>query len=319
MDPSNGAVKAYVGGLNYAHFQYDMCTEGRRQIGSTIKPFLYALAMENGYEPCDLVENIRRTYIVGDKEWSPKNGSRSRYGEMVTLKWGLAQSNNWISAYLMSQLDPTALVELIHNFGVTNKNIHPSMSLCLGPCEISISELVSAYTAFVNKGIRVAPLFVTRIEDNSGNILEDMQPRMNEVISETSSLRMLEMLQGVIDNGTGRRIRFKYKLEAPMAGKTGTTNNHSDGWFVGITPRLVGACWVGGENRDIHFDTMTYGQGASTALPIWAYFMKKIYNDPTLGYSQKEKFDYPLDYTSCGRTATDSLSYSENSIDGVFE
>ena len=319
MDPSNGAVKAYVGGLNYAHFQYDMCTEGRRQIGSTIKPFLYALAMENGYEPCDLVENIRRTYIVGDKEWSPKNGSRSRYGEMVTLKWGLAQSNNWISAYLMSQLDPTALVELIHNFGVTNKNIHPSMSLCLGPCEISISELVSAYTAFVNKGIRVAPLFVTRIEDNSGNILEDMQPRMNEVISETSSLRMLEMLQGVIDNGTGRRIRFKYKLEAPMAGKTGTTNNHSDGWFVGITPRLVGACWVGGENRDIHFDTMTYGQGASTALPIWAYFMKKIYNDPTLGYSQKEEFDYPLDYTSCGRTATDSLSYSENSIDGVFE
>ena len=319
MDPATGAVKAYVGGLDYSHFQYDMCTEGRRQIGSTIERFLYALAMENGYEPCDQVENVSRTYIVGDKAWTPRNSSRARYGEMVTLKWGLSQSNNWISAYLMSQLSPSALVGLIHNFGVTNKNIYPSMSLCLGPCEISVSELVSAYTAFVNKGIRVAPLFVTRIEDNAGNVLEDFQPAMNEVISEESSLRMLEMLQGVIDHGTGGRLRYKYHLKAPMAGKTGTTNNHSDGWFVGMAPRLVGACWVGGENRDIHFDTMTYGQGATMALPIWAYFMTKVYKDKSLGYSQDEKFDYPPNYVSCSRSATDSLSVSTAAAESVTE
>lgn len=319
IDPHNGNVKAYVGGLNYTHFQYDMCTAGRRQVGSTIKPFLYSLAMENGWKPCDVVMNTRHTYKVGDQTWSPDNANHSRYGQLVTLKWGLSQSNNWISAYLMSRLSPAAFVELIHNFGVTNQEIYPSLSLCLGPCEISVSELASAYTAFANKGIHVSPLFVTKIEDSEGNVVGEFYPKMNEVISEESSLRMLEMLQSVIDNGTGGRIRYKYHFTAPMAGKTGTTNRHSDGWFVGITPRLVGACWVGGENRDIHFDNMTYGQGASMALPIWAYFMKKVYRDKSLGYTEQEQFDYPPNYSSCGQTANDSLQYSANGIDRTFE
>lgn len=319
IDPHNGNVKAYVGGLNYTHFQYDMCTAGRRQVGSTIKPFLYSLAMENGWKPCDMVMNTRHTYKVGDQTWSPDNANHSRYGQLVTLKWGLSQSNNWISAYLMSRLSPVAFVELIHNFGVTNQEIYPSLSLCLGPCEISVSELASAYTAFANKGIHVSPLFVTKIEDSEGNVVGEFYPKMNEVISEESSLRMLEMLQSVIDNGTGGRIRYKYHFTAPMAGKTGTTNRHSDGWFVGITPRLVGACWVGGENRDIHFDNMTYGQGASMALPIWAYFMKKVYRDKSLGYTEQEQFDYPPNYSSCGQTANDSLQYSANGIDRTFE
>ena len=319
IDPHNGNVKAYVGGLNYTHFQYDMCTAGRRQVGSTIKPFLYSLAMENGWKPCDMVMNTRHTYKVGDQTWSPDNANHSRYGQLVTLKWGLSQSNNWISAYLMSRLSPAAFVELIHNFGVTNQEIYPSLSLCLGPCEISVSELASAYTAFANKGIHVSPLFITKIEDSEGNVVGEFYPKMNEVISEESSLRMLEMLQSVIDNGTGGRIRYKYHFTAPMAGKTGTTNRHSDGWFVGITPRLVGACWVGGENRDIHFDNMTYGQGASMALPIWAYFMKKVYRDKSLGYTEQEQFDYPPNYSSCGQTANDSLQYSANGIDRTFE
>ena len=319
IDPRNGHVMAYVGGLNYAHFQYDMCTVGRRQVGSTIKPFLYSLAMENGWKPCDEVMNVRRSYKVGDQVWTPANSGHARVGQMVTLKWALSQSNNWISAYLMSQLSPAAFVELIHNFGVTNQEIHPSLALCLGPCEISVSELASAYTAFVNKGIRTAPLLVTKIEDSEGNVVGEFYPQMNEVISEESALRMLEMLQGVIDHGTGGRIRYKFHIDAPMAGKTGTTNRHSDGWFVGIVPKLVGACWVGGENRDIHFDNMSYGQGASMALPIWAYFLKKVYRDKELGYSATDNFEYPDNYSSCGQTANDSLQYSIGGADNAAE
>lgn len=317
MDPLTGHVKAYVGGLDYTHFQYDMCSDGRRQVGSTIKPFLYALAMENGYTPCDEAPNVRQTYMVAGKPWSPANASHARYGEMVTLKWGLSQSNNWISAYLMSHLNPRALVSLIHQFGVQNLDIYPSMALCLGPCDISVSEMCSAYTAFAGGGIRSAPLFVTRIEDSKGNVLAEFQPRMNEVIGAESAYRMLDMLQAVIDHGTGGRIRYKYHLTAPMAGKTGTTNNQSDGWFIGIVPRLVGACWVGGENRDIHFDSMTYGQGASMALPIWAYFLKKVYRNKSLGYSENERFEYPTDFNPCAAAPADSLDATD--IDEIFE
>ena len=320
MDPLNGHVKSYVGGLDYAHFQYDMCTGGRRQVGSTIKPFLYALAMENGFSPCDVAPNVQQTYQVGDKTWTPRNGSRSRYGEMVTLKWGLAQSNNWISAYLMSKLNPAALVRLIHQFGVLNRDIVPTMALCLGPCDISVSEMASAYTAFVNRGIRCAPLFVTRIEDNRGNVLAEFQPHMNEVISEESSYKMLEMLRGVVDGGTGGRLRFRYNLTAPMGGKTGTTNDNSDGWFVGVTPHLVGACWVGGEDPDIHFDSMMYAQGASSALPVWAYFMKKVYADKTLGYSQDDQFDIPDTFNPCDSPYEgDVIDVSEGGIDDIFD
>jgi len=317
MDPRTGYVKAYVGGPNYAHFQYDMAMVGRRQVGSTIKPYLYALAMENGFSPCDETRNVEQTIITEDgKTWTPRNASNKRYGEMVTLKWGLANSNNWISAYLMSKLNPYALVRLLHNFGILNKDIQPTPSLCLGPCEISVGEMVSAYTAFANKGIRTAPLLVTRIEDNEGNVISEFSPLMEEVISEESSYKMLDMLRAVINEGTGGRVRFRYNIKADMGGKTGTTNNNSDGWFMGFTPSLVSGVWVGGEDRDIHFDTMQFGQGASMALPIWAIYMNKVYADKTLGYSQNEKFIFPEDFDPCN----DITGSSEASgLDEFFE
>lgn len=318
MDPMTGNVKAYVGGMDYSFFQYDMCTMGRRQVGSTIKPYLYALAMENGFTPCDEVLNEPTTYMVAGKPWTPRNSGHSHIGEMVTLKWGLSQSNNWISAYLMDKLGPDALVQLIRSFGVNSLNIYPSMSLCLGTCDISVAEMVSAYTAFVNKGIRVTPLYVTRIENNEGEVVAEFRPRMNEVISAESSYCMLEMLGAVVDQGTAVRLRYKYNLKGPIGGKTGTTNNNSDGWFMGIVPRLVSGCWVGGEDRDIHFDQMSMGQGATLALPIWAKFMKMVYADPSLGYSQMEDFNVPADFNSCG-TALETDSIVGNQIDDVFE
>ena len=299
MDPKTGLVKAYVGGLNYTHFMYDMVMTGRRQVGSTIKPFLYSLAMESGFSPCDKAPNVQQTYMVAGRPWTPRNASRKRYGEMVTLKWGLAQSNNWISAYLMSKLNPQQFVNLLHAYGLNNPDIHPSMALCLGPCDASVAEMVSAYTTFVNHGIRTAPLFVTRIEDNDGNVIAKFQPRMNEVISSESANKMLVLLKGVVDGGTAGRLRFKYGLTGEMGGKTGTTNRNSDAWFMGVTPELVSGCWVGGEDRDIHFDSMRMGQGASMALPIWAYFMKKVYADKSLGYSQATTFGIPADYNPC--------------------
>ena len=307
MDTHTGAVKAYVGGLNFRHFQYDMAGLGKRQVGSTIKPYLYTLAMENGWSPCDVAPNVQQTYQVGGGQtWTPRNGSRARYGEMVTLKWGLAQSNNWISAYLMSQLNPSAFVRLLHEFGILNQDIHPSMSLCLGPCDISVLEMVSAYTAFPNKGIRCAPLYVTRIEDAEGNIVAEFAPRINEVISEESAYKMIVLMRGVIDGGTGSRMRNRYKITAPMGGKTGTTNDNSDGWFVGYTPRLAFGAWVGGDERDIHFNSMTYGQGAAASLPICALFLQKVYADASLGYKQDETFDIPAGFDPCGAIYVDS-------------
>lgn len=318
MEAKTGFVKAYVGGPDYRYFQYDMAGVGRRQVGSTIKPFLYTLAMENGMSPCDLAPNVQQTYMVAGKPWTPRNGSRSRYGEMVTLKWGLAQSNNWISAYLMSRLSPAALVRLIHEFGVLNRDIHPSMSLCLGPCEISVSEMVSAYTVFANNGIRTAPLLVTRIEDNEGNVVAEFQPKMNEVISEESAYKMIIMLQGVMNGGTGSRMRFRYNVNADMGGKTGTTNRNSDGWFMAFTPSLVTGCWVGGEDRDIHFNSMTYGQGASAALPISAYFFQSVFKDARLGYSESEKFELPADFDPCETISYDETS-AEEEVSGIDE
>ena len=299
MCPQNGHVKAYVGGMDFSHFAYDMAMEGRRQVGSTIKPFLYSLAMENGFSPCDLAPNIQQTYMVAGRPWTPRNGSKARYGDMVTLKWGLQQSNNWISAYLMSKLNPQAFVTLLHEYGINNPEIHPSMSLCLGPCEITVGEMVSAYTAFANHGIRAAHMFVTKIEDNEGNVIAQFQPRMNEVISEESAHKMLYMLRAVVDGGTGSRLRFRYGLKAQMGGKTGTTNNNSDAWFMGVTPTLVSGVWVGGDDRDIHFDSMAMGQGAAMALPIFALYMQRVYKDTTLNYSPSAVFDLPAGYNPC--------------------
>ena len=299
MDTRTGQVKAYVGGLNYSHFQYDMAGMGRRQIGSTMKPYVYTLAMMNNWSPCDVVPNVQQTYQVGNQTWTPRNGSRARYGEMVTLKWGLAQSNNWVTAYLMNQLNPTALVRLLHEFGIRNQEIVPSLSLCLGPCDISVLEMVSAYTAFPNKGIRSAPLFVTRIEDADGNTVGEFSPRMNEVIDDQSASKMIVLMRGVVDSGTGARMR-RLGITAPMGGKTGTTNDNSDGWFVGYTPRLAFGAWVGGDERDIHFNSMAYGQGAAASLPICAGFLKKVYADSSLGYSQDEQFEMPAGFDPCG-------------------
>lgn len=317
MDPLTGFVKAYVGGLNYKHFMYDMVSTGSRQVGSTIKPFLYSLAMENGMSPCDLAPNVQQTYIVAGQPWTPRNSSRRRYGEMVTLKWGLAQSNNWISAYLMSRLSPDQFVELLRSFGINNPNIHPSMALSLGPCEVSVEEMVSAYSTFVNHGIRTAPIFISKIEDNEGNVLDEFHPRMNEVISAEAADKMLTMLRGVVDGGTGGRIRYKFNLGGEIGGKTGTTNRNSDAWFIGFTPQLVSGCWVGGEDRDIHFDSMSYGQGASMALPIWAYYMQKIYKDRSLDYSINVPFDIPKDFNPCGNSKRNSGEEETDDMSGI--
>lgn len=318
MDPANGHVKAYVGGPNYVYFQYDMAMVGRRQVGSTIKPYLYTLAMENGFSPCDQARHVEQTLIdENGTPWTPRNANDKRYGEMVTLKWGLANSDNWISAYLMGKLNPYDLVRLIHSFGVRNKAIDPVVSLCLGPCEISVGEMVSAYTAFANKGIRVAPLFVTRIEDSDGNVISTFAPQMEEVISASSTYKILVMLRAVINEGTGGRVR-RYGITADMGGKTGTTNDNSDAWFMGFTPSLVSGCWVGGDERDIHFGRMTYGQGAAVALPIWAMYMKKVYDDPTLGYDQQERFKLPEGFDPCAGSETPDGEVEERGLDDLF-
>lgn len=306
MDPKTGAVKAYVGGIDYQHFKYDMVMGGRRQVGSTIKPFLYALAMQNGMTPCSTAPNIQRTY----GGWTPRNGSRARYGQEVSLKWGLQQSNNWISAYLINLLGASQFVNILHDFGLNNPDIDKNASpvLCLGPCEVSVGEMTSAYTTFANNGIRCAPLYVTKIEDSHGNVLAKFQPLMTEVISSASSNQMLEMLISVVNGGTAHRLRSYLNYTGDIGGKTGTTNNNSDGWFMGITPELVNGCWVGGEDRDIRFESTALGQGASTALPVWAYYMQLIYADKRLGYHSSAKFKFPPNFNSCAVTDTVSIN-----------
>ena len=320
MDPRSGHVKAYVGGPNYHYFQYDMAMVGRRQVGSTIKPFLYTLAMENGFSPCDEVRHVEYTLIdENGKPWTPRNANKKLIGDMVTVKWGLANSDNWITAYLMSKLNPYNLKRLIHTFGVRNRDIVPSVSLCLGPCEISVGEMVSAYTAFPNKGIRVAPLFVTRIEDNDGNVLVTFAPEMQEGISVSSAYKMLVMLRAVVNEGTGGRVR-RLGVKADMGGKTGTTNYNADGWFMGFTPSLVSGCWVGGEDRDIHFDTMLHGQGASMALPIWTKYMVKVLGDKSLGYDENETFQLPEGYDPCKDDVNlEGDTHIEEPIEGLDE
>lgn len=305
MEPRTGHVRAYVGGPDYRAFQYDMVTAGRRQVGSTMKPYLYSLAMESGYSPCDQTVNQTQTILTeAGQIWRPKDDGKQMLGELVTLKWGLSRSNNNITAYLMSNLSPYAFVDLLHEFGLRNQSIEPVPSLCLGTCDVSVQEMVSAYTVFVNRGIRTSPLFVTRIEDSQGNVLAQFTARSNEVVSEETSYKMIDMMRAVINEGTGTRLRSSrlfptfYKIDC--GGKTGTTDNHSDAWFMGYTPDLVAGCWVGGEDRDIHFDDMDHGQGAHAALPIWGMFMDKVYADSlTFRYLPSKRFDIPKDYDPC--------------------
>jgi len=294
MDPHTGQVKAYVGGPDFSHFQFDQATQGRRQIGSTVKPYLFTLAMDEGMWPCDTVKNISYTLIDGNgEEWTPRDAHAEQVGETVDLTWGLKKSSNWITAYLMSLFTPEQLAKLMHSFGIKG-HIDPVVSMCLGTCDVSVEEMVDAYTAFVNKGIRTEPLYVTRIEDNNGNVIATFSPKTYEVISEITSYKMIYMLQKVITEGTGMRLRGnQYQLYMPLAGKTGTSQNHSDGWFVGFTPELVAGCWVGGEDRAIHFDNMDLGQGARMALPIFGGFMQRVYNDNEIGYNWDATFDVP--------------------------
>jgi penicillin-binding protein 1A len=294
MDPRSGHVKAWVGGPNFRHFKYDQVKQGKRQVGSTIKPFLYTLAMQEGYSPCHTIPNVPQTFIVGDTTWTPRNSGSSKYdGKMVTLKWGLANSVNNVSAWLMKQFNPRALVEVTKRMGITS-NIDPVYSVFLGTAELSVYEMVSAYATFANKGVHIEPLLVTRIEDKSGNVLATFYPQRNEAISEQTAFLMLNLMEGVINQGTGIRLRYRYNFKGHMAGKTGTTQNHSDGWFMGIVPNLVSGVWVGAEDRAVRFKTIGMGQGANMALPIYALFLEKVYKDNRLGISPTDKWDKPL-------------------------
>ncbi len=318
MDPRTGHVKAYVGGIDYNDFQYDMVNGGRRQIGSTIKPFLYSLAMIEGINPCDEMLHVQqRLTDENGKLWEPRNANKKLIGEMVSVQWGLQNSDNWVTAWLMSQLSPYTFVRLLHSFGLKNE-MDPVISICLGTPDVSVGEMVSAYTTFANKGIRVEPLYVTRIEDMSGNTIVNFNPQMSEVLTEDASYKMLHMLKNVIDGGTGSRVRFRYGIKAPMGGKTGTTQNNSDGWFMGFTPSLVSGVWVGGEDRSIHFDRMSEGQGASMALPIYGLYMQKVFADKTLGYSQDEDFEIPEQYQNpCKKTSEEERKQTPTDVGGI--
>ena len=291
MQPQTGYIKAYVGGPDYRYFMYDMVSAGKRQVGSTIKPILYTLAMQEGLGPCDKVPNIPQTFILPTGEpWSARGGTK-RQGEMVTLRWGLANSENNISAWVLKQFTPEAVAQMAHKMGITSF-IDPVPSVFLGTAEITVKEMVAAYSIFANKGVYNSPLPVYRIEDKYGNVLQEFRPESREVITENTAYLMCNLLEGVVTGGTGVRLRYKYKLMNPMGGKTGTTQKHADGWFMGVTPDLVGGVWVGAEDRSIHFQNLANGQGASMALPIWAKFLLKAYADPRLKMSDRP-FDRP--------------------------
>ncbi len=293
MDPHSGHIKAYVGGPNFNYFMYDMVSQGKRQVGSTIKPFVYTLAMQEGHTPCDLVPNVPQTFILPDgNSWTPRTAGKERAGEMVSLKWGLANSNNNITAWVMKQYSPLAVAKIIHDLGIQSP-IDPVPALCLGTPDFSLFEMVGAYNTYANKGVHIEPMAVTRIEDRYGNVIATFHPNKREAIGEETAYLMLNLMQGVIDQGTGRRLRGKYALRSQIAGKTGTSQNHSDGWFMGIVPNLVTGVWVGGEDRDIHFQSMQLGQASNMALPIFGLFIQKIYNDSSLHIKAEDQFERP--------------------------
>ena len=292
MDPASGQVRAYVGGINYRFFQYDHVKFSKRQVGSTFKPFLYTLAMQEGESPCSLYPNVQPVIDLGNGDtWAPENASDERIGEQVTLKWALANSNNWVSGQLIRKYSPKAVVAMAHKMGVTS-DIPEVYSIALGSCDISLYEMVGAMSVFANKGVYTEPWFITRIEDKNGNTLQSFTAKTQEVISEETAYLMIRLMQGVVDGGTGVRLRYKYGLDSPIAGKTGTTQNQSDGWFMGITPDLVAGVWVGCEDRAAHFRSITLGQGANTALPIWGLFMQRLYADASINISKRD-FDAP--------------------------
>lgn len=292
MEPQTGYIRAWVGGINFRHFKYDHVKESRRQVGSTFKPFVYALAIQEGWSPCDQIPNVKTCITTEtDQEWCPENSDNKLNGQMLTLKKALANSVNYITAYIMKQFGPAAVVEFAKNVGITSP-LDPVPSLCLGTADISLFEMVGANSTFANKGTWIEPTFITRIEDRNGKVLEEFIPDSREVLSEEKAFLMVNLMEGVVASGTGARLRSRYKLTTPIAGKTGTTQNNSDGWFIGLTPDLVGGVWTGGEDRSVHFDNTSEGQGASMALPIWAYFFQRVYADKTIKIS-KGAFEKP--------------------------
>ena len=322
IEPSSGHVKAYVGGPNYRFFKYDNCRQGKRQIGSTVKPFLYTLAMQGGMAPCTQVVNMYQSFInVDGSVWTPRSTDKSDWiGRTVTLQWGLSQSSNNISAYLMKQFGPDALVQMMRQMGIYSF-LDPVNSLCVGAADISVYEMVAAYNTFPSKGVYVTPLFVTRIEDNQGNLLSEFTNKKREAISDQTAYLMATMMQGVVNGGTASRLRARYGLTGQIAGKTGTTNDNSDGWFIGYTPTITAGAWVGCEDRQVHFNSTALGQGSNAALPIWALWMKKVLKDGRLGVSESDRFIAPAEMTISGDCSGvgDAASGSNSETEYYFE
>ncbi len=293
VEPQSGKVKAYVGGLDYRYFKYDHVTQARRQVGSTFKPFVYTLAMQEGnMSPCSKMANVQPIILQPNgTHWIPRNSNDDFEGREVTLKWALANSINWISAQLIDKYNPSAVVKMARKMGVTSP-IPAVHAIALGTPDVSLYEMVGGMSTYANKGVHLKPYFITHIEDKNGNVLESFSPEANEAMSEETAYLMVSLMKGVVESGTGVRLRYKYNFHNPVAGKTGTTQNQSDGWFMGLTPELVTGVWVGCEDRSAHFRTITLGQGANMALPIWALYMRKVYEDPELNISQGD-FEKP--------------------------
>ncbi|MBR0246777.1 MAG: transglycosylase domain-containing protein [Bacteroidales bacterium] len=297
IEPGSGRVKAYVGGPDYRYFKYDNVRQGRRQVGSTIKPFIYTLAMESGMTPCDPVLNSPVVIVVnGDQTWTPQDPHAD--DTMVDLTWGLAHSSNSVAAYLMKQLGPASMVSMMRKLGISGF-IDPVASLCVGAADLSVFDMVTAYNTYPSGGTYTYPLFVSHIEDRDGNILGQFSGRKREALSQRATGAMIQMMRSVVDHGTGVRLRFKYGLKGEIAGKTGTTNDNSDGWFIGYTPKITAGVWVGAEDRYVHFSNNNLGQGANMALPIWGLWMKKVLKDGTLGISENDLFPEELKGNYC--------------------
>jgi len=327
MTPQTGEVKAWVGGINYKHFKYDMVKKGKRQIGSTFKPFVYATVIDQMHmSPCDTLPNTQYTIEAGKygliEPWTPRNAG-NKYGGMLSLKQALAQSVNTITARLIDRVGPQPVIDLIDKMGVDTENILAAPSIALGTPDVSLYDMVGAYSVFANQGVYIKPSLITRIEDKNGTVLFQNIPEAKDVLSQEAAYVTISLMEGVTRSGSGQRLRTSWAIDAPVykkiitgypwefdnpiAGKTGTTQNQSDGWFMGVVPNLVTGVWVGGEDRSTHFSSISYGQGASMALPIWANYMRDCYTNEDLHIS-KEEFVAPEELS----IETDCEKWKEN-------
>jgi penicillin-binding protein 1A len=298
MDPTTGYIKAWVGGINFEHFKYDQVRHGTRQVGSTAKPFTYAVAMREGMSPCMEVNNVPDTiYTPGSPPWCPGSSPSETVPGMITLRKALARSQNWVTAHVMKELTPVPVMELIKKAGVTS-HIDPYPSICLGVFNASVFDMTGAYGIFANQGTWTQPTYLLRIEDKNGNVLYTHHTKVVQVLNQETAYVMTSMLKGVITEGTGTRLQWKYKLTNPIGGKTGTTQDNSDGWFIGITPQLVTGVWTGCEDRDIHFRSTRLGEGANSALPVFALYMQKVYANAALGIKKNVDFVKPDNVTT---------------------